>query len=120
MGLERCLPGGLFWVILWGFLGGLLLCGVGIICRFLISGCFAWMMMRVSFDCGRGGCAPGCGVVLSRLVVTRLVWVWDSVCRGFSILGGLGGFLVGFSVWGVICFCVFLGGLVRWWCRFPG
>lgn len=80
-----------------GFLGGLLLCGVGIICRFLISGCFAWMTVWVGFDCGRGGCESGWGVVLGRLVVTRLVWVWDSVCRGFSILGGLGGFLGGFS-----------------------
>lgn len=45
-----------------GFLCELLLCGVGIICCFRISGCFAWMVARVVFDCGWGGC--GLGVAL--------------------------------------------------------
>lgn len=52
------------------------------------------------------------------------MWVWNSVCRGFSILGGLGGFLVDFPVWSVVCFACFwlnqLGGDVGLLDRFCG
>lgn len=50
-------------MILWWFPGELLLCGVGIICCFRISGCFAWMLMCVSFDCVGEG-----------------LWVWVWCC----------------------------------------
>lgn len=61
----------------------------------------------------------GCGVVLSGLLVTRLVWVWGLVCRGFSILGGLSGFLVDFPVW-VGNMLLRISGWVDWCCGFPG
>lgn len=42
-GVWGCLPGGLFWVVLGGFLRGLLLCGVGIIGCFIFLGVlFGW------------------------------------------------------------------------------